>query len=163
MAGTLDLVSVAVHVATELEGAAPAALSVSELAAGYRHLNPGDVSRVRAAMGNDSASDTAVSEWLVAEVLSKLERRGKSGALQLLRDGDTWAFADGVTHGSLRFQGAKLGRKESDPHQRLRDPFNPLSGPFSDNVSAADRAISLNCGSQCAENGCDQRRRALMH
>lgn len=131
MNGPLDLVSPARHIATEIERAAPAALSVSEIAATYRHPNTGDVSR---AMAQSSAQDEAgANVYLIEQALAKLRRNGNGGKEQIVADGDGYRFADGVTFDDLRFDKKKLTRRVN-PHRHLGDPFHPMTGQFSDNV-----------------------------
>jgi hypothetical protein len=131
MSGPLDLVSPARHIATEIERAAPAALSVLELAASYRHPNTGDVSRAVSLAG--AADEAGANVYLIEQALAKLSRNGKGGQEQIVSDDGGYRFADGVAFDDLRFDKKKLTRR-INPHGRLGDPFHPMTGQFSDNV-----------------------------
>jgi ParB-like chromosome segregation protein Spo0J len=119
----LDLVSPVRHVATELGRAAPAALPVSELAAGYQHPNTGDLARVRSQEG--CASNTEAEAWLIdraiAELGSQVEMNGSG--YRLTRDVD-----------KVRYPGKKLLHLYDDPYAQFRAPFDPMTGRFSDNI-----------------------------
>lgn len=131
MTGPLDLVSPARHIATEIERAAPAALSVLELAASYRHPNTGDVSRAASLAG--AADEAGANVYLIEQALAKLGRNGKGGQEQIVSDDEGYRFADGVAFDDLRFDKKKLTRR-INLHERLGDPFHPMTGKFSDNV-----------------------------
>lgn len=125
----LDLLSAARHVATELERAAPAALSVSALAAGYRHPNPGDISRVKQHEG--CPTDDDARDWIIQKSLDVLRRRKasrdaveeKGGSYRLVTKFEDLEWV----------RGRKLHRDRND-HVKLRDPFNPMSGEFAENI-----------------------------
>jgi ParB-like chromosome segregation protein Spo0J len=85
------------YVATELDEAPKGALSVSELAAGYTHPNPGDESRVPA--GHN------VNEWFVQQGIIKL------GAQVELVDG---LYRLTTEFDKLRYNGKKLHRYVHD-------------------------------------------------
>lgn len=141
---SLDLLTPARHAATEIERAAPAALSVSEIAATYRHPAPADLGRVRNDHG--ARNDDEATRWLIEEALKGLMRRGATGSPQLIHNGDGYRFADGVTFDDLRYNKRKLVR-ESNIHQELGDPFNKQSGEFSDNVGIASKRMDSRHGS----------------
>lgn len=128
----LDLVSAARYIATELDRVAPAALSLDELATNYRHSIAADLARVR--RGQNLRTDEEAARWLIARALEELERRGKRGQEQIATDGNGgYRFADGVRFEDLRFRRQSLHRNY-DAHAQLRDPFNPMSGAFADNI-----------------------------
>jgi hypothetical protein len=119
----LDFVSVVRHVATAMEGVAPAALSIGEMAATYVHVIPGDLTRVKHHHGLET-NDEAI-RFLVERAVQTLGKQAESdgnGGFRLTRPFD-----------ELRYKRKKLARAH-DPHAQLRDPFNPMSGAFSDNV-----------------------------
>src|SRR5258706_13775194 len=99
----VDRLSPARHVATELDKAAPAALSSLQLAANYMHPNTGDLARVKE---QERADDPA--EWLINDALDRLRystgEYGK-GKLQIVAEGDQYRLAEGVTFTDLRFNG----------------------------------------------------------
>jgi hypothetical protein len=136
----LDLVSPARHAATEIERAAPVALSVSDLAETYSHPNTGDISRVRVRAGVQSEHD--VNCWLIEQALEKLQHRGATvrSAVQLVNDDGKWRFADDVTFDDLLYDGKKLIRVENG-HKEFRDPFDPMSGEFSDNTGIPSKRM----------------------
>jgi ParB-like chromosome segregation protein Spo0J len=68
----LDLLTPVRHVATELDRAAPAALSVSEMAKTYTHPNPGDMARVRSAYVGEQGD---VSRWFIETAIGELGHR----------------------------------------------------------------------------------------
>jgi transposase len=130
----LDLLSPAQHAASELERVAPAALSVSEMAATYRHIVTGDFSRVRDEIGDEHASDRRVAEWLIESAVRELRMRGAKP--QLVADGGGWRFAQDVDYDALYFQGRRLPRQQAE--SRLNDPFSKLTGGrFSEDVRGA--------------------------
>jgi hypothetical protein len=126
----LDMTSPVRHVATELDRA-ERALSIGELADTYHHPNPADLVRVRQHQGCETDHDAVL--WLMEQAIAKIERRGKEGQQQIVADNGGFKFADGVTFEKLRYNGKALHR-ERDDHVQFRDPFNPMSGRFSENV-----------------------------
>jgi len=127
----LDLTTPVRHVATEMGRVAPAALSIKEMAATYRHPNPSDLSRVRAQ--EDCASDDEAVEWLLARAIKAITRRGKAGEIQVEQNGSGYHLADGVSFDDLIYNRKKINRIRDD-HAYLRDAFNPMSGDFSENI-----------------------------
>jgi ParB-like chromosome segregation protein Spo0J len=125
----LDLASPVSHVAAKLDGAAPAALSLAELTAGYRHPNTGDLARVRNLEGCDS--DDAATAWLIERALAEITYRGK--ARQVEQHDGSYRLTDGLTLDDLRWKRKRIYEVRND-HAQLRDPFNPMSGRFSENV-----------------------------
>lgn len=133
MAGyALDLWSPAQHVFSELERAAPAALSLDELSAGYRHVLASDLYRVRLHEGCET--DTEATRKLVEMAIEEGRRNGKNGREQIISENGGYRLADGLTWDKIRFWKRALVRTSDDPHARFHDPFNPLSGAFSENV-----------------------------
>jgi hypothetical protein len=125
----LDLHSVVRHVATEMEGAS--ALSISEVAATYENYTPGDLSRVKEHNGLDSDAEAKV--FLVEAALRAL-------GLQVAQDEEgRWSLTRSFDE--LRYQRKRLHRSNVDPHSVFRDPFNPMSGVFSDNVGITARRM----------------------
>jgi ParB-like chromosome segregation protein Spo0J len=125
----LDLASPVSHVAVKLDGAAPAALSLAELTAGYRHPNTGDLARVRNLKGCDS--DDAATAWLIERAIAEITYRGK--VRQVEQHDGSYRLADGLTLDDLRWKRKRIYEVRDD-HAQLRDPFNPMSGRFSENV-----------------------------
>jgi len=135
----LDLTTPVRHVATEMGRVAPAALSVKEMAAIYRHPNPSDISRVRTQEG--CASDDEAIEWLLTRAIEAITRRGKAGEIQIEQNGSGYHLADGVSFDDLVYNRKKIKRIRDD-HAYLRDAFNPRSGEFSENIrSFSDRDL----------------------
>jgi ParB-like chromosome segregation protein Spo0J len=129
----LDMLSPVRHVATEMDGAAPAALSIEELATGYRHPNPGDLARVR--RHEDCGSDDEATAWLIRRAVEAISYRGKTdqSKRQVEQVDGGYRLADGIKFEDLLYQGRKLQRARDD-HARLGDPFNPMSGVFSEDI-----------------------------
>lgn len=72
-AESVDLFTPVRHVATELDKASPEALSVSDMASTYKHVNPGDIARVRDEwLKRPNASDHAVSTWFIEQAITAL-------------------------------------------------------------------------------------------
>jgi ParB-like chromosome segregation protein Spo0J len=130
----LDRLSPARHVASELDRAAPAALSLAELAATYRHPNPSDLARVRSV---EHADDPVA--WLIRQAIESLMRRGKAGTVQIEQaDG---AFRLAVPFSELRFEGKRLVNLHDD-HAQFRAPFDPMTGQFAENIRTDKVAAS---------------------
>lgn len=129
----LDLWSPVRHVATEMDRAAPASLSIEELAADYRHAIPADLMRIKQQEG--CATDEDAIKWLVGRAVEEITYQGKTtrSRVQVVANGHGYRLADGVTFEDLRYQDRKLHRAY-DAHAQLRDPFNPMSGRWSVNV-----------------------------
>ena len=127
----LDLSTPVRHVATELDRVSPGTLSITELAATYRHPNPGDIVRVRT--DEDYATDEEAIRWLMVRAIEAIERRGKNGQDQVIGDDGGYRLADGLTFEDLVYGRKKLSRARDD-HVQFRDPFNPMSGRFLENV-----------------------------
>jgi ParB-like chromosome segregation protein Spo0J len=121
------------HVATELGGAASAALSVSEMVASYTHPNLGDLARIRQHEGRESDQQALV--WLIEQALVGLEYSGKTtrSTRQVESDGNG-GFRLVVAFDDLLYEGRKIRRREPDLHAELHDPFDPMSGEFSANI-----------------------------
>ena len=119
----LDLMSPVRHVATELDKAAGAALSLSDMAASYQHPNTGDLARVRSlerATSNDEAH-----LWLIERAIAEL---GK----QIRRDDDGYRLTRDAS--KLRYPGNRKLHLDIDSHAQLHAPFDPMTGKFSDNL-----------------------------
>jgi hypothetical protein len=71
----LDLLTPVRHVATELDRAAPAALSVPDMALTYKHANTGDIARVKREYATGDAS-----RWFVEKAIELLGRHVESDA-----------------------------------------------------------------------------------
>lgn len=146
----LDLLSPIRHVATEMDGAAPAALSIEEMAVTYRHPNPADFARVR--MHEGCATDDEATIWLIRQAVAALRQRGKSGKAQIVGDARSgYRFAEGITFEDLRYDRKKLER-ERDDHTRLGDPFNPMSGVFSENIRRGKQQPSKQADDELRES-----------
>lgn len=130
----LDVHTPVRHVANALERAGDTALSVPQIAATYSHPNTGDVSRVR--QHENCSDESEVNEWLIGQALNELRRRGNNGKVQLVEDGGLWRFAYGITFDDLRYDGKKIARIV-DEYERLGDPFDKMTGAFSDDVRSA--------------------------
>jgi hypothetical protein len=128
----LNLLSPVRHVATEMERAAPAALSVADMAAGYQHSIPGDLSRVR--QHEHCATDEEAGVWLIKHAVEALTFRGKTGQRQVEQVDGGYRLT--VPFEDLRYDRHKLHRARHD-HDQFGDPFNPMSGRWSDNVRSS--------------------------
>jgi len=113
------------HVAWKLEGAAGAALSFAELIQGYKHSMPSDLYRVR--RHNKLADDKAAEAWIVRRAVAFL-------APWLVIEDDTVRFKDGVGYDDLRWRDKPIERKGPDPYALFRDPFDKMTGVFSENI-----------------------------
>jgi predicted transcriptional regulator len=121
----LAIDSAVVYVALALDKAAGAALSVEELALGYDHPIPADLTRIK--MHEVLTDDREAKEWLINRALAYL-----GDGVEMV-DGLV-IIANGHRFEDLCFRGKKLERPGPDIHAHLRDPFNPMSGVFSDNI-----------------------------
>jgi len=117
------------HVGLKLEGAAPAALSISDMAKDYDHPVPADLNRVK--RHEHAGSDAAAREWVIRYAVSLL-----NGALVV--DGNMVVFADGKGFDDLTWSDGKKTKKAERPvadiYGKLRNPFDPMSGTFSENI-----------------------------
>lgn len=113
------------HVGLKLEGAAPAALSISDMASDYDHPNPADFHRVK--LHEKLADDRAAKKWIIRYAVSLL-----NGSLAV--DGDMVSFATGKGFDDLKWSGGKVERPGPDPYARLQNAFSPISGAFADNI-----------------------------
>lgn len=132
----LDMATPVRHVATMIGDAAPAAISVKEMAATYKGISGGDIHRVR--VNEKLGSDAEATEWLLEYAVERITRRGKKGmgAEQVVRENGGYRLADGVDAEALEYDGKPIGR-DYDAHKTFRDPFNPLTGgAFSENIRA---------------------------
>jgi ParB-like chromosome segregation protein Spo0J len=145
----LDLATPVRHVATMIADAAPAAISVKEMAATYKGIVGGDIHRVR--VNEKLGSDAEATEWLLEHAVQQIMRRGKKGmgADQIVRengiDGTAphYRLADGIDAETLEYDGKLIGR-DYDAHKTFRDPFNPLTGGiFSENIRAPKQKDDL--------------------
>jgi len=119
----LDFVSVVVHVAAELESAGPAALSVNAIAARWTPVVTTDLHRVQVNEG--VLGDAAAKIWLVLRALREF-----GDQIEWLADGRDVRLA--VPRNELRWRNEPVPRQ--DAPLVLRDPFNPMSGQFAENV-----------------------------
>jgi len=124
--GPCDLASVASHVAVKLDRAAHSALSYDDLVAGYVHAIPADLSRVKRYA--KLTLDVDAVRWMVVEAVAGLRPK-----LDVIVTDGKVTLADGKTIEDLKFQGRKVYEVQN-PHAKLRDPFNPMSGQFSENI-----------------------------
>ncbi len=113
------------HVGLKLEGAAPAALSFSDLAKGYEHPVPSDLNRVK--RHEKVQSDYEAVNWVIRYAVGLL-----NGGLAV--DGDMVSFAPGKGFDDLRLDRKKLERPEADIHAKFNNPFDLVSGVFSENI-----------------------------
>lgn len=117
----LDLLSPVRHVATELDRAAGAALSVAEMAATYTHPNPGDLARVRLHEG--CASDDAAVRWLIDRAIAALGKQVTSD--------DNHGYVLTRPFDKLRYDRKKLYRttdeNAEDEQRALRAVYNDLA------------------------------------
>lgn len=127
----LDLLSPVRHVATEMGRAAPAALSIEELAAGYRHYNPGDLSRVM--LHEHCATETEATLWLIRKAVEEITYQGKTARsrAQIVADGDGYRLANGMWFEDLLYKGRQLSREsanvEEEEKQALRAVYSDLN------------------------------------
>jgi len=125
----LNLLSPIRHVATEMDRAAPAALSVDEMATTYQAI-PGDLARVK--LHEHCTTDDEATIWLIRKAIAALRQRGKSGPAQLVGDAKSgYRFADGITFEDLRYDRKRLHRAYEeggeDERQALRAVYNDLN------------------------------------
>jgi ParB-like chromosome segregation protein Spo0J len=152
----LDLLSPVRHVATEMDRVAPAALSVEEMAATYRHPNPGDFARVR--LHEHCASDDEAVAWLIGRAVQAIARRGKSGQVQVAEHDGGYRLV--VPFDALRYDGRKLERERND-HARLRDPFNPMSVQPIAGAPGGERRFSENVRRNTGKDSMDELRESM--
>lgn len=126
----LDLTGPVQHIAAELAKADPAAVSFTDLAAGYSHF-AGDLSRVRRHEHLDN--DAAATLWLMARAAAELTQNGKRGRTQLTVADGYVSLATGVSVEELRWRGNPVYPPQNI-HDVMDDPFNPMSGPLAVNV-----------------------------
>lgn len=108
----LDISQAVRHVATELDRAAPAALSARTIAATYG-AEPGDISRVRDIEHGGRITDTEAVEWIITEAIGELSDQVKP-------DGDGYKLA--VPADDLRWDGKKVNLIiESNDRDRERE------------------------------------------
>jgi len=121
----LAIDSAVVYVALALDKAAGVALSVEELAKDYKHPVPSDLTRIK--MHEGMTEDGEAIEWMIRRALAYLgDGVEHIDGLVIIRNG--YRFED------LRLHGKKLHRPGPDIHEKLRDPFNPMTGIFSKNT-----------------------------
>lgn len=120
----LDLLSAVRHVATKLEEARPSgrALPVEELV-DYQASN-GDLSRIKLHEVGEDASDVEATRWLIEKAIAELDGRLEEvdGSYSLKRPLE-----------EIRYRRKKLHPIVNE-HAQLRNPFDPLSGEFSENI-----------------------------
>lgn len=126
----LDFASAIRHVATEMETARllGGSVSVEAMATTYSHPVPGDLVRIRDHHGCASTDDAV--RFLLGRAVDSL-----SGSVDTVADG----YRLNRPLSELRYpKGSGSDRKRiqptHDPNSRLRDPFDPMSGRFSDNI-----------------------------
>jgi hypothetical protein len=116
----LDFLSVVRHVVTQMDGAAPAALSIGDMAKTYRHTVPSDLTRVRQHHGIGNGSDAV--RFLIERAVAAL-------GSQLAADDNGYRLAKPFE--SLRYERRKLHRfvetNEKDEERALRAAYNDLS------------------------------------
>ncbi len=124
----LDMLSPVRHVATKMDEAAPAALSVEDMAATYVHPIPGDLARVK--QHEKCANDTAATTWLLTAAVAALKT-------QISSDGNG-NYTLAKPFDKLRYDGRKIHRAHAenaeDERRALRATYNDL---------AADRAFHV--------------------
>jgi hypothetical protein len=122
----LDLLSPIRHVATEMERAAPAALSIKDMAASYQHSIPGDLSRIRLHEG--CTSDDDATHWLIGHAVEVLTFRGKGGQRQVEQVDGGYRLV--VNFDELRYDRRKLHRASDggpeEERRTLRAVYNDL-------------------------------------
>jgi ParB-like chromosome segregation protein Spo0J len=121
----LDLFSPVSHVAASLDKASPGALSRRVMADNYRHNNPGDLARVRQHEGCNS--DREATQWLIDRAITEL------GTQVVINPDDTVQLAEGKTLRGMRYKRKRIYAVINN-HAHLGDPFNPMSGRFSENI-----------------------------
>lgn len=148
----LDLLSPVRHVATEMDRAAPAALSMEDLAASYRHPNPGDLARVKLHEGR--ANDAEATVWLIHKAVAALRQRGRTGQTQILGDARS-GYRLAVPFEELRYGSHKLhragGNAEEEEQQALRAVYSDLN---------AERAFYVTVA---GERGSTKEKRLWLH
>jgi hypothetical protein len=115
----IDLATPAAHVGDTLDRAGNTALSVADLAAGYRHSIGADLQRVQDRYHLDGPQ--AATRWIIDYVARNLNH--------VVVDGEKFRLADGKTFGDLRWNARPLKRRAPAPRlARLAEFFDPLSG-----------------------------------
>jgi ParB-like chromosome segregation protein Spo0J len=114
--GPVDLLSPARHIVTQLESVPTGTLSFAEVVKSYRHPNGADIKRY---------GSTEEILRLSVEKINGVEL--DNGDLRMTRPRD-----------KVRYGREKIISNLDDPyyaaHAQLRDPFNPMSGAFAENV-----------------------------
>jgi ParB-like chromosome segregation protein Spo0J len=136
----LDIVTPVRHVATALDGAAPAALSVADLAATYTHPIPADLTRVKLHEGR--ATDAEAVEFLIERALAALKHRGKSSrAKPQINSDSSGGYSLAVPFDALEYEGEKLVRlvkaDARDEERAWRAVYNDMREDRSFYVSVA--------------------------
>lgn len=144
--GPCDFTSPATHAAVKLDRAAPAALSFDELAEGYSHAIDADLTRVKHYAHLGPHDNQGAITWLMHQVVDELEFRGGKHKTktkrQLLRHvGGAVSLAPGCTLDTLRFDGEKI-EEVIDIHAQLREPFDPMTGSFTDDIRIKATTVS---------------------
>jgi hypothetical protein len=113
------------HVGLKLEGAAGAALSISDMAHDYDHPVPADLNRVKRHEG--AGDEREAKQWVIRYAVSLLD-----GGLAV--DGDMVSFAPGKGFDDLTWTKGKVERPGPDPYHLLQNAFSPISGAFAANI-----------------------------
>ena len=126
----LNLLSPIRHVATEMDRAAGAALSIDEMATTYQHSTPGDLARIKLHEG--CTTDDEATIWLIRKAVAAVRNRGKSGPAQIVGNAKSgYHFAEGITFEDLRYDRKKLSRAhddvEGEERQALRAVYSDLN------------------------------------
>lgn len=115
----LDFISPIRHVASELDRAAPAALSVDEMAGTYTHPNPADINRVCEMHG---MNEHDAVRFLIGRAVMALNTKSKT---QVEENGHgTWKLA--VPFSELRYERKSITRTSASVFETA--PFDPLVG-----------------------------------
>ncbi len=138
----LDLLTPVRYVATALDGVSPEALSVAELADGYTHFNPGDISRVKEhehrddvsvflveaalkALGSQVSSDED-GRWRLAKPFGELKHLGRKVRPYTTKDdADEKRELRAALHEDRMFHVAVVGAKGGTKERALR--LHPLA------------------------------------
>lgn len=117
----LTFIDVIRHIVTRLDGAAPAALSISDLASDYKHYSS-DLHRVK--LHHDLVTDADANRFLIECGIDSLkdELVAENGGYKLAKPVD-----------KIRYEGRPV-QVIVNPHEKLRDPFDPMSGTFHENI-----------------------------
>src|SRR5438477_9876224 len=107
----LELFTPVRHVATMIGDAAPAAVSIKEMAATYKGFSNGDLHRIK--VNENLFTDAEAVEWLMEYAVERIIKSGKKGMGgndQIVRENGGYRLADGMAFDDLKYEGKLIGR-----------------------------------------------------